>query len=155
MTGGRDADGVFGTVFGDGNFYRVGGAVFFEIGNEFGCGVALGIGSEIFVDLVDGLNGGGVFESGVGLRAATFGGAVAHDGDGGGESFDEERVVADIEAVMVDVVDVYGGEDVFGADEFGFGVPGEVAAVEHVEVAVLEDEDEDIGVVAGVFGFFV
>src|SRR5687767_6110692 len=102
MTGGGDADGVFGTVFGDGNFDGVGGAIFFGIGDMFRGGVVLGIGPKIFVDLVDGLDGGGVFESGVGLRAAAFGGAVAHDGDGGGKGLHEERIVADVEAVMVD-----------------------------------------------------
>ena len=154
VTRGGDADGVGAAILGDGDFDGVGGAIFFGIGDVFGGGVVFGIGPKVFVDLVDGLDGGGVFESGVGLRAATFGGAVAHDGDGGREGLHEERIVADVEAVMVDGVDVDRGKDVFGADEFGLGVPGEVATVKHVEVAILEDEDKAVGVVAVVFGFF-
>ena len=152
VAGGGVEDGVgFAAEF-DGEFEEVGGALFVLVGDVFVLGVVLDVSTDVFVDLVHGDDGGGGFQRVEGGFGGAFARAVVHDGDGGRDGLDEARVVAHVEAVVVDLIDIDGADEVVGGDEFGLEVPGEVAAVEEAEVAELEDEGGAVGVVGHVLG---
>jgi hypothetical protein len=61
-------------------------------------------------------------------------------------------VIAGLEAVVIDLVEVDFAREVVRSDEAFFDVPGEVATIEEAEVAEAEEEDEAVGVVGFVFG---
>src|SRR5882724_7593786 len=75
------------------------------VGDKF-VGDVGAFGVEGFVDEVDALDGVGGLDGLPGARFGAFAGAVAEDGHGGGEGFDDDGVVALIEAVVGDLVDV-------------------------------------------------
>ena len=69
----------------------------------------------------------------------------------GRQRLDEDRVVALVEAVVVDLEDVDRRADVVpGAHQRTFGVPGQVAAVEKSEGPEVEQHDHAVLVVRGV-----
>jgi hypothetical protein len=63
---------------------------------------------------------------------------------------DEDRVVAQVQAVVVHLVDVHLADPVDGRHESPLGVPREVAAVEEAERAEAEQEDDAVRVVGRV-----
>ena len=152
VAGGGVEDGVGFAAGFDGEFEEVGGALFVLVGDVLVLGVVLAVGADVFVDLVHGDDGRGGLQGVEGGLGGAFARAVVHDGDGGGDGLDEARVVADVEAVVVDLIDIDGTDKVVGSDELGLEIPGEVAAVEETEVAVLEHEGGAVGVVGHVLG---
>ena len=68
--------------------------------------------------------------------------AVVHDGDAGVDGVDEGLGVGQVEAVMVDEVEIDRADEVVGADERDLLGLGEVAEVEEAELA---EADKDAG----------
>ncbi len=60
-------------------------------------------------------------------------------------------MVADVEAVVVHLVEVDGSDEIGWADQFFLHFHGEVAAVEEAELAELEEEDDACGVIGGIW----
>ena len=89
-----------------------------------------------------------VFEAGAfldrlpGFRTSGFVGAIVHDGDAGMDGVDEGAGVGEVEAVMVDQVEVNGADEIVGADKGNLFGLGEIAQIEKAEVA---EADEDAG----------
>ena len=67
---------------------------------------------------------------------------------------DEDRVVAHVEAVVVDLIDIDRADAVDRSDERGLSVPREVAAVEEAEAAEVEPKGDAVCVVAWVLRLF-
>lgn len=58
VAGDGDGDGVAFAVGGDGELDEVGRAFFVGVGDEFVGGVVLGVGADVFVELIHGLDAG-------------------------------------------------------------------------------------------------
>ena len=68
----------------------------------------------------------------------------------GCEAAEHERVVARIEAVVRDLIDIDLADEVLRADEPGFLVPGQIAGVEEPPAAEADDHHDAVGVVRAV-----
>jgi hypothetical protein len=107
MAVGGDGDGVGLGVGGDGELDVVALALFFLIGDVFVGNVSgRAVGAEVFMNLVDGLERFCIAEVGGYLGEAALRNAVVHDGDTGLQAPQDERVVAGIETVVGDLIDI-------------------------------------------------
>jgi len=124
--------GLGGAGVGDGEA-AVAGDYYFQVG---AVGSAFEVGDEGFgavvggVGVFSGVEHPEVFEAGAfvdglpGLRAAGFVCTVVHDGDAGMDGVNEGFGVGEVEAVVVDEIEVDGADQIVGADEgdfLGFG----------------------------------
>ena len=80
----------------------------------------IAVGAKVAVDLIHGLDRFGGFERGESSGGAAFGVAIIHHANGGGDTLDEQGIVAGGEAVMVYLIHVHGADAVNGCDELGF-----------------------------------
>lgn len=137
MVVGGDAERVAARVGGDGELDSMAGAgirIAAEVGDEIVRGVVFRIfGSKILVHLIDGLDTGRATQGSDRLRHRALEDAVVHDRHARGEAVDQDGVVAAIESVVVDLVDIDLADAVYGCHQFTLLVPGKITAVEEAE----------------------
>ena len=131
---------------------RVGGAGL-DVGDEIvGDVVGDAVRPEVPVELVLGFEPRESPQRGQHLAGGALGRTVVHDGDGGVERGEQAGMIAHIEAVMGDLVEIHLGDPDLGPDQLRFSVPSQVAAVEETEVPEAQDPGGAVGVVGGVGG---
>ena len=71
-------------------------ALFFQVGDELIVGVVVAFAAEIAMHLIHGLDGWNCAQRGQRFPRAAFVRAVIHDGNGWGETANEQGIVADV-----------------------------------------------------------
>jgi hypothetical protein len=139
----EDGEAAVG-VGGDFEVSAVGGA--FEIGDERVGAVVGGVRAFGGVEHPEIFKAGAFVDGLPGLRAAGFVGTVVHDGDARVDGVDEGAGVGQVEAVVVDEIEIDCADEVGRADERNLFGLGEVAEVEKAELAVSEQEAGRAGI---------
>ena len=147
VAGGGDGDGVTGPVLGDGEFDVIPAAMLGEVCNVFVGGIVLGICPEVPMNLITSLDrrdGGQRRES---ARLTSLGGAIAHHCDGGREGADEQGIIAHVQAVMADLVNIHDTHQINRANQVSLNVPSEITAIEEAKAAEFEQGHDAVGII--------
>jgi len=112
----------------------------FEIGYAIIGAVVGGIGVFGGVEHPQVFKAGALMDGLPGFRTTGFVGSVVHDGDAGMDCIDEGLGVGEVEAVMVDEIEIDRADEIIGADERDLFGLGEVAEIEEAEFAVGEED---------------
>ena len=143
-----------GVAFAGRNYAQVDGvpaAVFLKVGDVFVGSVVMSVWPQILMQLVVRFCRRESGKGGEGFRAAAFGDAIVHHGDGGRQYLEQGRVIARIQPVMGDLVNVHRrADDVPGADQQWLDVPCKVSGVEETEIAEFKERHNAVGVVGSI-----
>ena len=146
-------DGVASRIRVDGKFYEITGTL---VGFDVVCNAEVfdiiygSVGAEVFVQLINALDRRSSFEVGENIGQTAFAIAVVHNGDSWLNGLQDDGVVATVETVVRDLVNIDFAKQIVRTNELHFLIPSQIAAIEKAKLAKINQHHNAIGVIGTV-----